>query len=279
MRSRQKVLLYLIHKLNLLGKSPTKTYLDKFLFILSKESNINDFVKFYNFYPYLYGPFSNEFALDLADLQSRAYVDEKLKVKLGGESIVSMLKKKEMELVDYFITKLENINVLEYVYKNYPAYTKNSRLEKRAIANNGPGIFSIGYEGHDIDGFLDALVQNDIKVLVDVRFNPFSMNLVFTKKRLEIYLKKVNIEYIHMQEFGIPGRYRQTLETEEDYNKLFSFYYEETLKTLTNKIYSLIELGSRKKIALMCFESDKSHCHRGVIAKEIEKLGHPVAHL
>jgi len=35
----------------------------------------------------------------------------------------------------------------------------------------------------------------------------------------------------------------------------------------------VLELGKKKRIALMCFEKDCGFCHRGVLSKKIEELG------
>ena len=86
---RQKVLLYLILQLKGLEKKISKTYLDKLLFLLKKETNIDDFVKFYNFYPYNYGPFSNQYYFDLSALQSQAYLDADLELKKSAKEINS----------------------------------------------------------------------------------------------------------------------------------------------------------------------------------------------
>lgn len=57
--------------------------------------------------------------------------------------------------------------IKEYVYKNYKEYTIKSEIiahaEKQEISL---GIFTIGYEGKDIDAFLNILLKNQINLLV-----------------------------------------------------------------------------------------------------------------
>ena len=170
--------------------------------------------------------------------------------------------------------------IKEYVYKNYKEYTIKSELiphaEKQKITS---GIFTIGYEGKDIDAFLNILLNNEINLLVDVRKNAFSMSFSFTKNKLMNYLEKTGIEYLHTPELGIEGELREGLSTINDYNNLFKQYEATTLKDNFESVMRIIRLSKEKRAALMCFEADENMCHRGVIAKNIEKQHGVVTHL
>lgn len=279
---RQKALLYLIFTLQQRKLKITKTYLDKLLFILKKETNIDESVKFYNFFPYNYGPFSNQFYFDLSDLQSHAYLDENLDLRAPGADVGNDLTSKEKQLLTEIADKYGEYSVKEitnYVYSHYPEYAERSVLTNQPKKDYAPGIFSIGYEKKDIDLFLDLLIQNHIEIVVDVRANPFSMNFVFTKNKLSNYLKKAGIDYIHIPELGINGEHRKELKTDEDYAKLFAFYSKDILPKQTKKVEELKKLGKQKRIVLLCFEQDNGHCHRGVISKQLEATGISVTHL
>ncbi|VVC01041.1 Uncharacterised protein [uncultured archaeon] len=141
------------------------------------------------------------------------------------------------------------------------------------------GIYSIGYEKKDIDLFLDLLVQNEIGLLVDVRHNPFSMKFAFTKSNLVRSLKNAGIGYLHVPELGIDGKYRKNLKNEKQREELFAFYSRAILANIDEKIHEFAELGKRKRIALMCFEADKIHCHRGILAEKLEEMGMEVKHI
>ncbi len=284
---RQKVLLYLILQLKRLDRKLPRTYLDKLLFLLKKETSIDEVVKFYNFYPHNYGPFSNQFYFDLGDLQSHAYlVEDKqshdIKLIKSTNEIESFLSHEERQIVDQIVTKYGDYTtkrIMDYVYQNYPEYAERSLLKTQTKRGYPAGIFSIGYEKKDIDSFLNLLIQNHVEVVVDVRANPFSMNFVFTKTKLENYLKKAGIEYLHIPELGINSEHRKDLKTDADYAELFQFYSETILPKQTHKVKELLTLGKKKRIALLCFEHDKDHCHRGVVSRELEKQGIPVTHL
>ena len=133
--------------------------------------------------------------------------------------------------------------------------------------------YTIGYEGKDIDAFLNELIQNNIQVLVDVRRNPFSLKFAFTKIKLQEYLEKRGIEYVHLGELGIEGEKRKGLETKEDYDALFREYEQELLPANQESLEKVINFGKTKRIALLCFEAHAQDCHRGIIAKSLKARG------
>jgi uncharacterized protein (DUF488 family) len=279
MLKRQKVLLNLISTLREHDKPVTKTFLDKLLFLLREEYGIGDIAKFYNFYPYQYGPFSSRFYFDLSDLQSRGYLDPNFYLNAEGRRIADNITGEQKQMIEELIGRFNQQSIVEYVYDRYPEYTTKSLLKIRTPEKTNAGIFTIGYEGKDIDLFLNLLIRNKIQVLVDVRANPFSMNFSFIRNKLEKSLKKVDIEYLHIPQLGIEGENRKKLDTYEDYQRLFEFYKASILSRQTENLRMLEKLGKTKSIALMCFEADKNFCHRGVISQKLEENGLEVVHI
>jgi len=280
MFERQKVLLRLVHELRESGKYPSKTYLDKLLFVLQTEYPIGEKVKFYHFYPHFYGPFSNLFYLDLADLKSKGYLNELHAPDEEGKKIAMGIDKNVAEMIKGAVERFgSEKSAVEYVYEKYPKYTCKSRLKNTPKKASTPGICSIGYEKKDIDLFLDLLIQNEVEMLVDVRRNPFSMSSAYIGSRLASTLKNAGIGYLHVPELGIAGEYRKNLESDKDYEDLFSLYRGEMLPKNEEKARMVAKLGKEKRIALMCFEADKCHCHRGVLAEKLEEWGMKVEHI
>jgi uncharacterized protein (DUF488 family) len=280
---KQRALLKVIEKLAEKGTS-SKFMLVKTLFLLANEENIGRLIKFYNFFPYKYGPFSNVCYTDLSILEREGYLLENethLALTLNGkEAIKSMdspISLKITRVINKFNSDRE---IKEYVYKNYKEYTiKSEIIPHEEKQENSSGIFTIGYEGKDIDAFLNILLKNEINLLIDVRKNPFSMNFSFTKKKLMNYLEKTGIEYLHTPELGIEGELRENLSTINDYHNLFKQYEATTLKDNFESVMRIVKLSEQKKVALMCFEANKNMCHRGVIAKNIEEQHGVVTHL
>lgn len=274
---RERVLLYLADLLQH-RHDFSKTKTDKMLFLLSNEYGFGDKIKFYSFYPYNYGPFSQLYYYDLRKLKVRGCLSDKECVTEKGRSEAEMLAEPLKETIRAVAARFKSMETLKrYVYDNYPDYTVKSKLSGKTAKCMPPGFFSIGYEGKTIDSFLDILIRNGIEVLIDVRANPFSMNFVFTGKKLEEYLKKVGIEYIHIPELGINGNLRRGLETKGDYAKLFN-YYKSHILTKAGLGRVILE-GKGKRAAMMCMESNHASCHRGIIASELEKMNHKVTHL
>jgi uncharacterized protein (DUF488 family) len=171
-------------------------------------------------------------------------------------------------------------DVKEYVYGHYPRYTVRSKLVEKPKEKGLPGLYTIGYEGKDIDLFLDSLIQNGIEEVIDVRANPFSISFQFIGKGLKRSLENSGIGYTHIPELGIPGENRKGLSNAEDYEKLFAFYKSGILPGKEEKLRMLADLAGKKRIALLCFEADKGCCHRGVLSAELERIiGKKAEHL
>jgi uncharacterized protein (DUF488 family) len=246
----------------------------KSLFLLTHVEKIDKIIKFYNFFPHSYGPFSNVCYADISKLQKEGYIIEKeKKIELTEKGKVSVkgidprVTLKISRVVGKFNSDKE---IRVYVYRKFPDYTiKSKLLDPQEETKPEPGLFTIGYEGRDIDSFLNVLIQNYIDVLVDVRKNSFSMKFDFTKTNLKGYLENSEIRYVHIPELGIEGEKRKGLLTLKDYEKLFEDYKKTTITENPELLDNIVKLSQNHRVALMCFEADVKMCHRGVIARNI----------
>ena len=177
-------------------------------------------------------------------------------------------------------------SLMKLTYINYQYYAINSIKAKEILTNeqyiniikakpqnDATTLYTIGYEGISLEAYLNRLIKNDIKVLVDVRNNPLSMKYGFSKSQLKTYCESLNIEYIHIPEVGIQSSQRQNLYRQSDYDALFKVYNEVNLKK--TQIYQeqiLNLLIAKKRIALTCFEANICQCHRTHLAKAIINL-------
>lgn len=272
MLNRTKILLYLLEKLQESGGKLSKTNIDKILFVTKMEYPIGKKIKFYNFYPYLHGPFSANFYFDLSKLQSLALISEEYRPTAKGKIIANKIGSGEKEIVNAVVSRFASNSCFNYVYQSYPGYTVNSKHIPHEQKKSVPGIFTIGYQNKDIDSFLDKVIQNSINMVIDIRSNPFSMNYVFTKRKLSSYLEKVKIEYRHLPELGVDSAYRKDLESKKNFQKLRDHYNNRTIPDKQNLIQEIITLGKQKRVALLCFEENQQDCHRGILSRYIEKL-------
>jgi uncharacterized protein (DUF488 family) len=276
---KKDLLLVVISKLQKKGIMSRRAIV-KCLFILKKEYGIDDFMKFYSFYPYKQGPFSEVCYADLRSLKQDGLVDEEgVRVTERGIEKLSATSTKLDYVVDGLLDRFENgAQITRYVYSNYPEYTIRSELVEQRDSKKEEGFYTIGYEQRDIDNFLDAIIQSKIDMVVDVRRNAFSMNFSFAQKKLKSYLERAKIEYVHIPELGIESEDRKNLDSKEDYDRLFEKYAKE-LPSKQKYIGEVIKLGKQKGIALLCFEKDVEYCHRGQIANEIRRKGYNVINL
>ncbi|MFH0860009.1 MAG: DUF488 family protein [Candidatus Altiarchaeota archaeon] len=278
---KQRALLAVIDELSVRGKS-SRLMIEKNLFLLKKEEALDEDMKFYNFFPYRYGPFSNMSYFDLNGLRLKGYLSEDEKnpeITENARGVIVSLNPNVRQKIAKTAERFNSDNEIKsYVYDKYPEYTVKSESSRIKRTPSPPGIFTIGYEGRDIDAFLDILIKNNITVLVDVRRNPFSMSLSFTQKKLSEYLQRVEIAYKHIPELGIHGELRKNLKTQDDYRKLFEDYGG-TLKERKKELEEIVSLGRKNRIALMCFEHDRNMCHRGIISDYLEQITSPIKHL
>lgn len=285
---RQKILLALLEKFN---GFLSKTELQKYLLLFTQKQAEKSF----NFVPYHYGCYSFQATKDLEYLQGKSYLNKSNNWVLINKKIrYSALLNEDDRILLFNLHKqfkeLNSDKLIKYVYINYPYYTIKSTIKDRVLSKKEINeldnivnakfnikakeetLFTIGYEGISIEEYLNKLIQNNIKVLVDVRKNPLSRKFGFSKTRLKSFVEKFDIEYVHIPGLGIETNKRKTLETLDDYNSLFQIYE----KTLLNKQKELLQvkclINSKKRIALTCFEKDVRMCHRTRIKDKLEQL-------
>jgi uncharacterized protein (DUF488 family) len=131
-------------------------------------------------------------------------------------------------------------------------------------------LFTIGYEGLDIDSFVTQLKNNAIECLLDIREVPLSRKRGFSKTSLSERLNEENIHYVHLSELGSPKPIRHKLRANHDY----SGFFEKIHKHLANKKHA-IENAYRYIMdytcCLMCFEHLATQCHRKIVASKIKE--------
>jgi uncharacterized protein (DUF488 family) len=140
-------------------------------------------------------------------------------------------------------------------------------------------IFTIGYEGLDIEAFLSLLQAHDVETIVDVRELPLSRKPGFSKKALAGVLNVSGFEYVHMAELGCPKPIRDRYRADGNWKR----YTEGFLKHLNgqqNAIDELSELSESAKCALLCYEADYNFCHRSMVAAAVsDYCGASVRHI
>lgn len=127
-------------------------------------------------------------------------------------------------------------------------------------------FYTVGYEGTEVSRFVAYLLENNIKLLVDVRAVPQSRKPGFSKSALRSYLEAAGISYVHMKHLGDPKPGREAARRGE--YALFRRIYGSHLAESETKaaLQEVRQLIAKKTICLMCFERDYAVCHRDMVA-------------
>ena len=290
---RQKILLNFLSSSNYLSL----TKLQKMLFLFCQEHEN----EFYSFLPYQYGSYSFQAQHDLYLLEARYSVVKKKNKRYIRSSQADV---RDLHIKDIHLQKIDRLKktwfrkpeekIIYYTYKKFPYYAIHSKLlDKEYLLDLKPlilkerqkkylpkSIFTIGYEGRSVEDYFNILIENDIKLLCDVRSNPASRKYGFSKKVLSYICQQYNLAYLHIPDLGIKSNFRKDLAGPSDYAKLFDFYKKEILSQY-NKFDDLSKaIEQYGRIAFTCFEADSDHCHRKCLAEKIKNITKkPLLHL
>jgi hypothetical protein len=281
MNYRQKTLIGL---LSAFGGHLLSTDFQKYLFLFTQEFQQEPS---FEFVPYRFGSFSFQSYADkrrLVEIGALANSDDWQLQK--GFSIDGLFDGATFNRCYTKYSHLKGTKLLQDVYRRYPYYAINSERaakimsdqEVSAITAARPAtaaacFFTIGYEGSSFEGYLNRLIKNNVKTLVDVRRNPLSRKFGFSKKTLSDTVKKLGIRYVHIPELGIASDKRQELNTQADYDRLFNSYEKQELKQNGKALQYLFDIFLKdKRVAITCFEAHVCMCHRGCVAKAMSAL-------
>lgn len=132
-------------------------------------------------------------------------------------------------------------------------------------------IYTIGYEGFDIQEFCKFLKKKKISLIADVRKNPVSRKKGFSKNKLAEALSHYGISYNHYPELGVPSAWRKLArEHKITREKMFKRYEDQVLPKAETSLEKLYKSAKDEKVALLCFEADHSDCHRHFVSDKLE---------
>jgi len=290
---RQRLLLFLLEQA---GGTLSKLDFQKLLFLYVKESG----TKHYAFVPYRFGCYSFFAADDLNLLHKRDWImlsDKEISLKRPLRGCEWAANSEERQAVRCWLStqSKRGAALIRDVYRRYPWYAIQSEIKedilnpdelervRQANASETPSeqtLFTLGYEGIHFEEFINKLIRNNVRLLCDVRRNPFSRKFGFSQRSLAALLPKMGIQYQHLPELGIESESRKNLNSMRDYEALFT-KYRETLSDRTSGLSRVMEmLDQQKRIALTCFEKEPHCCHRHCISDFLaSRHGTPVVHL
>ena len=276
---RQKVILSLIDQMS--DQMPDGTQgkvsrlqLVKWAFLLEKEAKMKTF---YQFVPYHYGPFSFTLYHELEALIRNSYITEPSKDKIQRSSDVATppitpALKNEINDFSRKYRSLSTEELVAHVYSHYPWFTINAKKSQHRKEKRPKGkcaVYTAGYEGLHIDGFLNMLLKFGIQQVIDVRCNPVSRRYGFHKSTLLKLCKGLDLQYRHVPEVGIPSEFRVDLRQPSDYMKLFQNYKKQVLTAQQDVIKKIADWVVFQPSVLVCMEANPCFCHRSHLAERI----------
>lgn len=293
MHYRKKILLALTETF---GGEVIATDFQKLLFLFTESQDVRKF----DFLPYKFGCFSFQAMADKKNLTKEGYLQDSKNwtLKIRNANFTDTLVKADKDGIKKLKIKFDNSSTQElirHVYLNYPYFAINSEIASNHLSEkeleiiqqfkpktNTRSLFTIGYEGKSLESYLNLLIQNNIKVLCDVRKNPISRKYGFSKKTLKNACEAVNIKYIHLPELGIVSEKRKNLKNQKDFDNLFKEYEKTILPNQPSALNHIADLiKDYNRIALTCFEASPNQCHRTNIANKVNEIKNdvPLNHL
>ena len=142
-------------------------------------------------------------------------------------------------------------------------------------------VATIGYEAATVRTFLEALTEQGVELLVDVRAVASSRRPGFAKSALAANLHGAGIEYLHLRGLGTPAEGRAAARA--GHHARMREIFEEHLATAGAQadLDSLADIvRSGRRVCLLCLEADPTHCHRSIVASALAaKMPLRVIHL
>jgi uncharacterized protein (DUF488 family) len=131
-------------------------------------------------------------------------------------------------------------------------------------------IYSVGYEGLEVEALVEHLASVSVSLLVDVRLNPVSRRRGYSRKALSASLEEAGIEYRHEPALGNPQDNRDSFRSgdgEEGRRRM----REMLLNGSGSALRRLVEEARSARIAVLCVERDRFRCHRDVITDMVKE--------
>jgi uncharacterized protein (DUF488 family) len=159
-----------------------------------------------------------------------------------------------------------------------PSRAARVRADSRAIWNDTRSIacanfFTLGYEGRQTEDVLGALRLAGVRLLLDIRHTPLSMyRPELSKRNLAEMLAREGIEYLHVQEWGVPRHVRARAIEAGSRQPIWDWYDEHVVEQFfVRNLHRFLNM--EHPLAMMCMEADPLECHRHRLFMALENQG------
>ena len=172
--------------IEVLGGEVEKMRFQKLLFLYAQRKSQPE----YDFVPYKFGCYSYSAKADMNTMVNKGILTESENryEKKDSRLYCQQLKESDRNLLAAIVEDYGNMNstaLIKHTYINFPFYAIQSiiahevltdrlyeKVEQSEPRDNDPALFTIGYEGISLEKYLEKLLRNNVKLLVDVRRNP-----------------------------------------------------------------------------------------------------------
>ena len=141
-------------------------------------------------------------------------------------------------------------------------------------------LFTLGYEGLQLEDWLARLRAHSVAAVCDVRRNPVSRKPGFSRRKLEAALRQAGIQYLGFPDLGIAAAERAAAKTRDERQAMFG-RYRRGLARHAGELERLARAAEEhRRVALACFEARPKDCHRHCLSDRLAgENGWTVRHL
>ena len=264
-----------LHLFDVAGRPVTHAELTMWCFLLRNETPSCGGSAFYDFVPSADGPRSFCLFRDMETMTRLGLVESTASGtwRVAPDGLASAgplpgaVRRDVLEIFARF-GATPSRQLAEHVRTNHPSFVG----ERGAGFRSGTrAVYTAGYEGLSVDGFLEMLTRRGIKRIVDVRWNPVARRYGFHKGTLRALSNLLGIDYVHFGELGIPSQWRRGPLMPDDYKGLFERYESEILAAQPDAIRRVAVLVAETASVLVCMEANPHRCHRTRLARVVSK--------
>jgi uncharacterized protein (DUF488 family) len=129
-------------------------------------------------------------------------------------------------------------------------------------------VIGVGYEGSDVEQFVQRLRLRSIDRVVDVRLTPISRKKGFSKTALSQRLAAAGIAYSHFRSLGNAKSNRDgfaALAGQEAVDSRARYRVALAEPEAVGAVEQVRSFARTERVALLCFEADEARCHRAVL--------------
>lgn len=205
------------------------------------------------------------------------WISDRLKVALElHEDVVQALEKGLINLEVASIIGTVQLAIqpvlLKIIIERKITQHGEAREIRRQLLNDT--IFTIGYQGRDVENFISVLKNSGIEFVIDARYSAESQyKPEFSGGILQKELKRNNIEYEHRPKLGIPYMIQNPYKEGAFSYQCLKQWYTWHINTETDFDEFIEQIKRSGKVALMCMEryakpmrDQRYACHRDILA-------------